>query len=374
MAATCVPATRYLKNLIVRTGDTEVTDPALLADGKFGDLNKGQRGCWSYLEPIWTTDRNAAVSHIQVYIGGKKSGKGQDYAKGCSSGHGYRYVTVSKEFGTDCKKITDVVLVENKLLGWQHTSNLNEKRGGRNLYIAYRWAPDQKTLERGYPGAGTLKPNGKYHGNPNHGTNDFYVYPRNIKLPYPRWDTHKSVNEFCTNCVYVKSPWGGIQCFICLGHAKPTNVIEFTGVKWHTVRSINANTKVKHKLQFGLKTEEKTENKQETETGREVTWNASAQLGFDFGWFAPSFGGGIKKKDTKKNFDSRLNSFTKELNRSKVEVKTYLPMDMDTVIIQAVIVGWSEAKDRECALTTKFTRRVDAAKDWPAVPELSKLM
>jgi len=134
---------RYLEKLVVHAfpdSHGQKKNSSYLADGKYGDLNKGMKGHWTYIQPVWTTHRKDAASYVHVHIGGKQSGKGQDYAKGCRCSHEYRYITVSKKSN---KKIEQVKLVEKQIPGWQHTRDLNEGRGGRYLYIAYRFAPDE---------------------------------------------------------------------------------------------------------------------------------------------------------------------------------------------------------------------------------------
>jgi len=61
-------------------------------------------------------------------------------------------------------------------------------------------------------GRGELR-NG-FHGDPSRG-NKFWIYPKRQRLVTPRWDTHLTPQEFCSNCIR----WGrGSSEWICLGH------------------------------------------------------------------------------------------------------------------------------------------------------------
>jgi len=128
---------KYLKDLVVCAYKYQKNDSALLGGGgKFGDLNKTCRGAWTYVKAIWTDNRNEAATQIHIDIGSQRGNMGMDYAKGCS-GDGYRYITVSRGNGL---KITDVELcTRRKGEGWDHTKDLNEKRGKRYLYLAHKF-------------------------------------------------------------------------------------------------------------------------------------------------------------------------------------------------------------------------------------------
>lgn len=370
--------TKYLETLVVRTfhkSKGKKRNQSYLADREWGDLNKGHKGNWSYVEAVWTTHRERAASHIHVHIHeGKKGGKGEDYAKGCANSHKYRYITVSSKDSN--KKINEVRLVDQKLDGWQHTRNLNAERGGRDLYIAYRWKGVITKRLAEHSGVKFLIPNDAklvcaWYGHRRKSASRYDV----LNILKPGMEVQAKNKLFGDPCVGV----GKVLYieYVKTGPVKPkiscTNV-EFKEVKWRTVFTIPAKTELTETIQTGLKNAKSTENKQETETSKSVTWSASAKLGGEFGWFKAEGEFGLDKNDAYRKLSTRLNSFTKELTGSKITGVTYKEMDVDTEIIQAVIVGWCKEEETEYALKTKFTRRVDSSEDWPALPKLTKLM
>jgi len=359
-------ATRYLEKLVVHTfpsGSGKQRDSSYLADGEFGDLNKGWDGTsWAYVEPIWTTRPEDAASYVDVLIGGKKSGKGKDYAYQCK-GHKYRYITVRKEPN---RKIIDVRLVDKRLAGYQNSRDINENRGGRSLFIAYRWAPDENLKE----GFGTLSGN-NYHGDPARG-NRFWVFAPKYELDEPEWDTYLQANEFCTNCKYIGTTKGvrGHKVYQCLGH----NNIDLKNIRWRTVCGIPSNTEKEITIQVGFKTEKRTEQKRETETTRNITWNVSSKVGASIGWFSAEVSAGFEKSDGLRKLSTRLESFSEELTKTIGLKTTYKEVDKNTTVIQAVIVGWCKKENKEYLLGTHHVLRVDALEDRPALPALSQLL
>lgn len=135
---------RYLQNLIVHASHSSIDNDSFLGCGhSFGDLNQGMKGCYTYVQPIWTTDRNAAASMIHVHIGGERGDVGTDFAAG--AGGAYRYIFVSHASN---RKIKCVQLVEKHVAGWEHTCDLNAGRGGRYIYIAFQYDDDKRRRRR----------------------------------------------------------------------------------------------------------------------------------------------------------------------------------------------------------------------------------
>ncbi len=71
------------------------------------------------------------------------------------------------------------------------------------------------TSSKSGAGSGTLL-NG-FHGDPSRG-HAFWVYPRYRRLITARWDTHDAA-AFCSNASFVRSTGGGVQEYVCRGHA-----------------------------------------------------------------------------------------------------------------------------------------------------------
>ncbi|KAI0562904.1 hypothetical protein FGB62_50g28 [Gracilaria domingensis] len=110
------------------------------------DINKGFGGNFVYLQPHWTTDPSEAADHIEVTIVDNfpdwASEKGlKDMA--AEAGGDYRFIEAQNNGGS--KKIVAAQLWNGELHrtpdGWDgYTTDLNEGRSGRYLYVVYKLA------------------------------------------------------------------------------------------------------------------------------------------------------------------------------------------------------------------------------------------
>ncbi|KAJ3278975.1 hypothetical protein HDU79_001035 [Rhizoclosmatium sp. JEL0117] len=134
---------RYLKDIIVHHVIHKNAIEEM--DEWSNDINKGFGGAYVSLEPIWTSKAWEACSGIRFW----KSKNGQsgytDMAKG--TGGEYRYIEVTRSPGP---KIVEVRLWRTSrgskpsVLGYKYCDNLNEGRGGDDLYVCWKTEDDVK--------------------------------------------------------------------------------------------------------------------------------------------------------------------------------------------------------------------------------------
>jgi len=136
-----VPA--YVKELKCITYSKHSKEHGLLKDHNRGsnDLNKGMGGDFTYALPKETYNPNEAARGFD-FRGGSKEDKTNaefgDYAKG--AGGWYRYIIpLTNTSAGNPIKWGDVKLCRgDKAQGWQHTEDINKKRGGDDLYVIWK--------------------------------------------------------------------------------------------------------------------------------------------------------------------------------------------------------------------------------------------
>ncbi|KAK4224894.1 hypothetical protein QBC38DRAFT_531944 [Podospora fimiseda] len=147
---------RFIKSLDVVYGDLESHSPGEYIreiSGKPADINKGHKGKYVWLVPVWTFEAKEAATGFEIRIQEKGMAGWKDLAK--DAGGDYRYVAVVRD-EYNPQKIVEAKLIRNgdqilaekqvEMLGKKLGSkgwvggvrDINEGRGGDWLYLAYR--------------------------------------------------------------------------------------------------------------------------------------------------------------------------------------------------------------------------------------------
>ena len=106
------------------------------------DVNKGFGGKYVYIKPIFTEDKLSGSSGFNLVITNNENNNpvAKDLSKGAGDlGAGqFRYIV--PRYDDDSRKVTEIKLVENLNNDFNScTSDINKGRGGRELYLCWRY-------------------------------------------------------------------------------------------------------------------------------------------------------------------------------------------------------------------------------------------
>ncbi|KAG8712767.1 hypothetical protein FRC08_014114 [Ceratobasidium sp. 394] len=103
------------------------------------DINKGFGGEYIYLVPRYTSNPKEAARGFSVVTSVQEDWCATDISTGDGRAL-YRYIQAHYRPEGDGRPITSVHLQE-QLMGDGHTGDLNKGRGGRYLYLCWKYAP-----------------------------------------------------------------------------------------------------------------------------------------------------------------------------------------------------------------------------------------
>ncbi|KAH8149536.1 uncharacterized protein LAJ45_06164 [Morchella importuna] len=123
---------RYISSVEVVYGDgSEAIDKQ--------DINKGFGGEYVYLVPRYTTDRSKAASGFSVHTSFIEDLEANDISKGDGSTL-YRYIHTHYYLNNSDMRVVSSVHLREEEMGDGNTGNLNKDRGGRFLYLCWKYA------------------------------------------------------------------------------------------------------------------------------------------------------------------------------------------------------------------------------------------
>ncbi|RYP25855.1 hypothetical protein DL767_008246 [Monosporascus sp. MG133] len=121
----------------VRTLEVVYDDSAGAVDKE--DINKGYGGQYVYLRPQYTSNRNEAACGFSLYTTYVEDLCANDISKG--DGHDlYRYINVYHKLDNEGTRVIGSVYLREERMGDGQTDDLNKDRGGRDLYLCWKYA------------------------------------------------------------------------------------------------------------------------------------------------------------------------------------------------------------------------------------------
>ncbi|KAH0604005.1 uncharacterized protein H6S33_007036 [Morchella sextelata] len=117
--------------------DVVYGDSSNAIDGE--DINKGFGGQYVYLVPRYTTHRNKAASGFSLYTSYIEDWCANDISKGDGL-ETFRYINTHYYLNNSNMRVVGSVYLREKEMGDGNTDDLNKDRGGRYLFLCWKYA------------------------------------------------------------------------------------------------------------------------------------------------------------------------------------------------------------------------------------------